>query len=57
MAAWTEEYLLEGPASPGELVDSFIHTSFMVSALMIKFPDYLNMLTTEVEEPAFGPLR
>jgi len=45
---WTEEYLLEGPASPGELVDSFIHTSFMLSAPMTNFRNYLTVLTSGV---------
>jgi hypothetical protein len=40
-----QNYLLEGPASPEELVDAFIHTSFFVLDKHMSFGAYLSALT------------
>lgn len=42
--ALVEGYLLEGPASPEELVNSFIRTSFLLGTVFIDFQDYLTKL-------------
>lgn len=39
-----QNYLLEGPASTEELVDSFIHTAFFVQDKPMKFDEYLAAL-------------
>lgn len=40
-----QNYLLEGPASVDELIDAFIHTSFLVWDRSIPFDTYLTALT------------
>ena len=40
-----QNYLLEGPASAEELVDSFIHTAFFVQDKPMQFDEYLNVLS------------
>jgi len=39
-----QNYLLEGPASAEELVDSFIHTAFFVQDKPMQFDEYLTVL-------------
>jgi hypothetical protein len=42
--ALLQNYLLEGPASAEELVDSFIHTAFFVQDKPMRFDEYLTVL-------------
>ena len=47
--ALVEDYLLEGAASPEELVDSFIHTSFFVKDGNMDFNGYIAALHSGIE--------